>query len=457
MMITSGASTVNLYRHCSSCLSSPVVPAGVGHLGTDGSVHGGSVQHVRNQQGVSPLAECVPSGMHVRIDRADARAEAQSEGVTGSLQVIRTPPGPTGVSQGATYENADYRSSSSASSAKKRKKKRARKTREPQHEMEGGVHATNLLQEITPSRVDQRDTPAGAVEHGDSTGRGGFGTDITNRKVVGLGRSSGGSDRFGEEAKSVEGKMGPRESTPAHPARRKVGLKPSCGRDVCGLVLGADEQACSKCTPAKVHGKNERLCFACHRPSTKWTHFNTAYLPRASECFERAKKRGARMPDAMVDGYRPSTDCLCTRVDCVAHFLRAEDKLERKGRLTCAVCKGYKRRKKIFTLPQAHVAEAIKFFTTGMGAERKHSTVDCTGEWLTEKDTLCPACRAAFYKHNSRSKAPISEVITTGDGRHPAVLAKEADREIKERLRCGRVVTLDEALDIIVRERRKLV
>ena len=36
------------------------------------------------------------------------------------------------------------------------------------------------------------------------------------------------------------------------------------------------------------------------------------------------------------------------------------------------------------------------------------------------------------------------------------MLAKEADREIKERLRCGRVVTLDEALDIIVRERRKL-
>ena len=169
--------------------------------------------------------------MHVRTDRANAGAEAQSEG------------GPTGVSQGATYGDAGYRSSSSASPAKKRRKKRARKTREPLHEMEGRVHATDFVEKRTPYRVDRRDTPAQAVEHRDPTCRGGFGTDITNRKVVGRARSSEGSPGFGEESNSVEGNMGPRESTPEHPARRNVGLKPSCGRDVCGLVLGAEEQA----------------------------------------------------------------------------------------------------------------------------------------------------------------------------------------------------------------------
>lgn len=107
----------------------------------------------------------------------------------------------------------DWSSSSSASSARKQGKKRTIKTRAAQHYMEGRVHVD--IQEQNALRGKKRNTRVGAVDHGGPAYRGGFGADITNRGVMGRVQYGEGSFRGGEEPKSVEGKVGPRKSTPS--------------------------------------------------------------------------------------------------------------------------------------------------------------------------------------------------------------------------------------------------
>lgn len=72
-------------------------------------------------------AECAPSGVHVCV----AWAEARSRCVACSLQLVRTPQGPTGDREDAICVRVDdCSSSSSASSPNKPRKKCARETRE---------------------------------------------------------------------------------------------------------------------------------------------------------------------------------------------------------------------------------------------------------------------------------------------------------------------------------------
>lgn len=232
-------------------------------------------------------------------------------------------------------------------------------------------------------RGDRRDTRVRGVERGGPTYRSGFGTAITNRGVVGHGQSGGGRFRGEEELKSVEGKIGPCESTPSNPVSRKVRAKGFCGRDVCGLVVSAGDERCNYCTPAEVHGKNERLCLACHQPICDWTHFpRFTCRGRLNTSRTDAKKRGEKLPEALLEGCAPSTDGLCTRSDCVVQFVRRGEMADGRKRSMCPVCKAHNPSKKRVSLSHAHAAEVIRFFTTGMGTERRHSTVDCTGTSL---------------------------------------------------------------------------
>lgn len=187
------------------------------------------MQHVTNRQDPPPLAECVPSGVHVPIAGAETRAEVQSEGVTCSSKVVRTSRGPTRGCQGAIHVHGDDRfSSSSASSPTNRGKERVRKTCAAQHEVEGRVAAAAFLQEKNPLRGDQRDTRAQAVEHGGLTYPGGFGTDIANRGVLGRVQSKEAERLFaaGRSQKAPREKRARVRGTPCiRGAKRYAGIE----------------------------------------------------------------------------------------------------------------------------------------------------------------------------------------------------------------------------------------
>lgn len=70
-----------------------------------------------------------------------------------------------------------------------------------------------------------------------------------------------------------------------------------------------------------------------------------------------------------------------------------------RERVMCSECKVYRHPSNIRSIPSAHVARTICFFTIGKASEKKENSVDCTGEWFTESSFLCPTCRSAFNRH----------------------------------------------------------
>lgn len=195
---------VNIHYHTSIRLFSPVACAGANDHRPDSSVHEDSLQHVANGEDLPPLANCVLPGVYVPTARSGARAGAEYGGVTLPLQVARSPQGPTGDCQDAIGALVHVRSSSSSdSSANKKRKKRARRTRPAQLDIDGRVNIADVLREQHSLREDQRDTRVRAIEHGGPTYHCGFGTDVTNRGVVGRGQSGGGRFRGEEEPKGV--------------------------------------------------------------------------------------------------------------------------------------------------------------------------------------------------------------------------------------------------------------
>lgn len=90
-----------------------------------------------------------------------------------------------------------------------------------------------------------------------------------------------------------------------------------------------------------------------------------------------------------------------------------------------------------------------------MGAKKSDSTVHCTGTRFTEDSTLCPAYRVVFNEHRRRSKAPALEIITAVNKRHSAAdTNNDSEAEIRHRLCLGCSVAVDEALEILLQERR---
>lgn len=152
----------------------------------------------------------------------------------------------------------------------------------------------------------------------------------------------GAGSRGGKGPKSPDRKMSPDESTSAHLESRKVGAKPPFARDVTGLVWRADCEPCNRCTPAIVHGESEKLCIACHMPPRDWTQYSPGYRQRANRFLKDAKKGGVAQPIAVLKGYRPSTDSLCTSHDCIVRFMSMRDQADRVKRYMCAVCIAYK-------------------------------------------------------------------------------------------------------------------
>lgn len=130
-------------------------------------------------------------------------------------------------------------------------------------------------------------------------------------------------------------------------------------------------------------------------PPSDWIHFSTEFLTRETQCLEDAKKRGDGLLEASLENYRPSTDCLCTTSDSTVHLMRRDDIPDGRKRFMYAVCKAYNPSKK-FSLPHALVAEATRFFTAGMSAERRQSTFD-----FTEPRKLIATRSAQHVVHSS--------------------------------------------------------
>lgn len=140
---------------------------------------------------------------------------------------------------------------------------------------------------------NQRETQARNREH--CTPNGGFRTDITNRGRVERVKKSETDDESGEGTSNLNRMVYHRESAPVHLERRKkIGAKCSSGgRNVFGLVLYSDGDPFHKCRIAFVHKEIAKICRARRRVFKDWTDFSLTELPRATQCFVDAKKRGA--------------------------------------------------------------------------------------------------------------------------------------------------------------------
>lgn len=125
------------------------------------------------------------------------------------------------------------------------------------------------------------------------------------------------------------------------------------------------------------------------------------------------KTRGVALPTAVFKGYRPSTDCFCSKGVCIAQFTKCKERRDhRSKRVLCSVCNSHYPLKFWCWLPSALVAETFSYFTTGNGGRRRdESSIHCTGMWLTESSSLYVTCLALLYKHRKRSgKTPTTGV-----------------------------------------------
>lgn len=73
--------------------------------------------------------------------------------------------------------------------------------------------------------------------------------------------------------------------------------------------------------------------------------------------------------------------------------------------VVCGICVAYCHPSSR-SLMGAVFAEAIRFFSSGRGANRKEYSVDCTETWLSEMTLLWFICRASF--HRDKIEAPIN-------------------------------------------------
>ena len=292
------------------------------------------------------------------------------------------------------------------------------------------------------------------IEHSLPSNRRGFGTDITNHGGPGRAKTPRTRSADGDAPRSPMRKSVRQECFPVHPKEGKRRAKGSCGQDECGVVFGAEGELCTMCNPATVHKKGQRLCAACHRPSSDWTHFHPTYLPRATQYLENAKERGVILSDEVLEGYRPSTDCLCTRDDCVAKVARKEQLRSESRRTRCSVCNGncYAGQRKF---PSEFFAAANSFFTTGRGASRRKNDIGCTGALFTERSSLCTTCRKSFYRHQKCAwDTSGTERMTLEDDSHRSEVATDrAKVKIQQSVGDGRVVTLDDAVAFVAGER----
>lgn len=202
-------------------------------------------------------------------------------------------------------------------------------------------------------------------------------------------------DVSGERPRSHKGKLGRRDSVPGHPTGRKSGRKPSCGRHVCGIVVGAQRDQCTSSAQA-------------------------------------AKRKGCAL------------------------LIQNEEMTRKRKREECAVCEADCTRnpRKVRT---GEVAGAVRFFTIGKGAKRRDRSIDCTGAWLTDISLLWSTCRSSLSKANKCSvNTPTSDVQAIENDGHSASLPKKnAKVETRQqRLGIGIFVTVDDTLDIPVEERQ---
>ncbi|CAM9311926.1 unnamed protein product [Sphacelaria rigidula] len=101
---------------------------------------------------------------------------------------------------------------------------------------------------------------------------------------------------------------------------RGRGRKRSYGREECGITYPLVEGQWSMCSCCgQAHDPASRLCVACHRPGPgegkTWRHFGPARVAEAKIFLECVDGSSAR-PSALLRSYQPSSDCLCSRVDC---------------------------------------------------------------------------------------------------------------------------------------------
>ena len=440
-------SGISITPFCWSSSCSPAALAEANNDATETSVQGRSGHHASHGEACPAAVESAPSG----ADTQGARPEALTVN-------MRRPDHAFGIYQrserggndGSKDIDGNGSSSSSASSAKKRRRKRARRARAAQRKNQACADAATYDTQQTLAREDGRKMRAPHIENSTPSTSREFGTDVTNRGEVGPTTGCGTGDVSEGAPTSPKEKLERRDSMTSEPTGRKSGRKPACGRDVCGVVVNAEGDQCT-------NGEDKRVCFACHRPSKKWRHFSQSYLSRVTECLDDAKKHGVPLPHLVLEGYRSSTDCLCVEKGCIWNFVMNSQYTHKRKRELCAVCKA-DRTRNMRHVSACQVDEAVRFFTSGKGKNRRDRSVDCTGTWLTEKSLLCGTCRLSLPKGENRSaNTPTSEVQRMEHDGHSASRAKaRAKVEIHNRLDRGRVVIMDETLHILVEERRKL-
>lgn len=131
--------------------------------------------------------------------------------------------------------------------------------------------------------------------------------------------------------------------------REKRTRRMLCGlqsRD-CGWVTPDPGVKCNKCPGDVVHSAEEKLCAACHRSageSKTFVHLREVLLRRAVGFVVQLRDTG-RLPPVLVNGFLPSSACLCRRADCFHAFLKDLEESRRKR--ICVGCGGsYSGRKK---------------------------------------------------------------------------------------------------------------
>lgn len=134
----------------------------------------------------------------------------------------------------STHDTVSNESSaSSVSSMKKRRQQRARRTCAAQHKVQACLDSAENATEPGPRGREEN-----AAEDSTPSSRGGLGTDITNRGIVRHVRKCGTGVVNGEASRSPKGRLGRCAAGSGHRKGKKSDRKPSCGRDLCGVLLG---------------------------------------------------------------------------------------------------------------------------------------------------------------------------------------------------------------------------
>ncbi|CAM9958010.1 unnamed protein product [Sphacelaria rigidula] len=243
-----------------------------------------------------------------------------------------------------------------------------------------------------------------------------------------------------------------------------------CGKAPCGSTE-AWPTPCPVCPGSPVHS-GDLLCCACHRrpPDARgaeplFRHLaNDAAVADAAEFWERMSAAGVAAQTAVVKGWVPSRGCLCPAPDCFYSVMRTEKRKEQRAAARCVACG---RAPKTALNRAGEKYRLLEEFFRASDSTAKHPGGHSIN--LDADSRLCSACLWAFHKegdntlfkkgadgkwtvhqyllHLDTSDAPGAGVVTAA--------SHIATRDVVAEIAAGRLVDLDEAINIIRHARRR--